>query len=173
MENIIQFPTKSVRDWLVIEQSMNDGLSSLGMSEAVHQRLVKIMKAFWQETLSFQFNLSTTIIFPDPLSRDEVSSICSQLGKNIGVLVRSNSKILQKSYFSKGLIVRSIFVVSLACNHDCGLLIYTNASIEQNKAGAKFTANKQQQDAHIQSRALLSPSLYSAAIMTQLQRNLW
>jgi len=28
MENIVQFPTKSVRDWLAIESAMNDALSN-------------------------------------------------------------------------------------------------------------------------------------------------
>lgn len=86
MENIVHFPTKTVRDWLIIERAMNESLSNLGASNEAHQRLVRIMKSFYQDTLDFQFNLSTSAKFPSDISASQINSICSEIGSNIGAL---------------------------------------------------------------------------------------
>mgnify|MGYP005760673829 CR=1 FL=1 len=103
MENVIQFPTQPVRDWLLIERSMNETLESHRVSEAAHSRLVKIMKEFYQETLNFKFNLSTAAEFPGTLSANEVSSICSEIGNKIG---KSSSEQLQA--FTKSLFLERL-----------------------------------------------------------------
>lgn len=103
MKNIIQFPTQLVRDWLTIEESMIDALKKLNASKVAHERIIRIMKNFFQETLNFQLNLSTTAKFPGSLSASEVSDICSEIGDNIGA---SSSKQLQT--FTKALFLERL-----------------------------------------------------------------
>ena len=46
MDNIIEFPTKSVRDWDTIEKSMLAELIKGDISQDVQDRLIENMKAF-------------------------------------------------------------------------------------------------------------------------------
>lgn len=88
----MQFPTQSVRDSVTIERSMNDALVKLSISDAMHQRLVGVMRSFFQETLYFRINLGVSAGFPSSLSPDDVAGICLQIGQKIG---DSNSEQLQ------------------------------------------------------------------------------
>jgi vacuolar-type H+-ATPase catalytic subunit A/Vma1 len=84
MGEIINFPSKSVRDWATIERAMNETLSSQSVSSAFHARLVERMKSFY-ETMQIDFNFTIDAAFPSTISRDQVTAICSEIGEKIGV----------------------------------------------------------------------------------------
>jgi hypothetical protein len=62
---VINFPTKTVRDWLIIERAMNESLLESQLSPPAQARLVERMKSFY-ETLQLDFNFT---ISPSPEGR--------------------------------------------------------------------------------------------------------
>ena len=62
MDNIIEFPTRSTRDWVTIERSLRIGLRQLNISAATEARLVDRMKTFW-DTLELDFQFSFDMSF--------------------------------------------------------------------------------------------------------------
>lgn len=91
MSNIIEFPTKSVRDWATIEHALLEELSKNTFSPEVQQRLIDIMKSFY-ETLSLDFNFTMTAEFPSSLSNIQVTDICSSIAQRVG---DSSGQLLQ------------------------------------------------------------------------------
>jgi hypothetical protein len=90
MTNIVNFPTKPVRDWVVIERSMRKELSRLGFPENVQERITERMQDFYT-LLDVDFNYSIDAKFPR-LTPEEVSSICSDIAAKVGTI---QSKKLQ------------------------------------------------------------------------------
>jgi hypothetical protein len=65
MENVVQFPTKDVRDWAIIERAMKESFASNGnVSSAVQTRLIERMKAFYEMVdprLQISIDLATEV----------------------------------------------------------------------------------------------------------------
>jgi len=104
MDNIVTFPTKFVRDWLIIERAMNDVFSQNEISPSAQARLTERMKSFY-ETLQLDFNFTIEVQFPDVLSNDQARSICSQIGEKIGA---ASSETLQA--FTNKLMIERLYV---------------------------------------------------------------
>jgi hypothetical protein len=85
MENVVNFPTKSVRDKLIIERAMKEALEKTVLSESARTRIVENMKVFY-EVLEFPFNFSVPISFPGSIPKDQRDAICSQVGEKIGAV---------------------------------------------------------------------------------------
>jgi hypothetical protein len=89
MENVVEFPTKTVRDWALIERDMRASFASAGFSREVQNRLVDVMKSFWQ-LLNFPFNFSIpdlVIEIPVPVpSKDQITVISSAIAQKVGEL---------------------------------------------------------------------------------------
>ena len=83
MKNVLNFPTKTVRDWLIIEREMKIELPKLGLSSASQFRVISRMKVFF-EILNFELDYSFSIEWPTSLSRDQITSITSTLSSAIG-----------------------------------------------------------------------------------------
>lgn len=83
MENIVNFPTKSVRDWLIIERALYDALKQAPVSASVEQRLVEKMKSFYQ-IMQRDFNFAIQPI-EAPLPQAQLNAICSDIGKKMSV----------------------------------------------------------------------------------------
>jgi hypothetical protein len=98
MENIINFPTKSVRDWVLIERTMEEEFSRLGIPLLVQIRLIENMKSFYQ-VLDFEFNFNTQIAFPGTIPIDNVNAICSEVGEKIGALSSKQLQIFTNKLF--------------------------------------------------------------------------
>jgi hypothetical protein len=85
MGDIVNFPTKSVRDWLIIERAMNEAFSRDRVSSSVQTRLVERMKSFYK-LLELDFNFTINAKFPSVISQDQINAICSEIGENIGAV---------------------------------------------------------------------------------------
>jgi hypothetical protein len=81
---LINFPTKTVRDWLIIERAMNESLLESRLSPPAQARLVERMKAFY-ETLQLDFNFTINAEFPSSLSQEQIGAICMQIGEKAGM----------------------------------------------------------------------------------------
>jgi hypothetical protein len=87
MADVVDFPIKSVRDWLIIERELRTQLSNLWVSPAVQDRLTKKLKAFYQELdVSFNFSLKG-IQFPGIMTRQQISTVTSEIGVGISALI--------------------------------------------------------------------------------------
>lgn len=101
MENIINFPTKSVRDWLIVERELKQQLSGFGFPTSANNRLVQVMKDFF-EILDPDFNFSIQAPFSGALSPDQRSSICADIGEQMGVLISERLQAFtQKLFFDR------------------------------------------------------------------------
>jgi hypothetical protein len=81
---VINFPTKTVRDWLIIERAMNESLLETQLSPPAQARLVERMKSFY-ETLQLDFNFTIKAEFPDLLSREQIGAVCMQVSEKVGM----------------------------------------------------------------------------------------
>lgn len=57
-ENLVQFPTKAVRDWATLERSLRPAFLEAGLSEAAEDRLLQVMKEFYEGVLSADLDLT-------------------------------------------------------------------------------------------------------------------
>src|ERR1700678_4572675 len=87
MENVIEFPTREVRNWAIVERSLRAGLREvLAVSPAVEARLVEKMRAFFNETLRLQFQFTITdFTFQTvgSMSNEQKEAFRSSLGEKI------------------------------------------------------------------------------------------
>jgi hypothetical protein len=83
---VIQFPSKSVGDWAVIERSMKNEFSRLNTPPRIQGRLIEQMKAFYQ-LLDCPIKFSIDISFPDDITQAQTSLICHEIGKNISGVI--------------------------------------------------------------------------------------
>ena len=93
MGEILNFPTKPVRDWLLIERKLKTQLSNLQAPPTVQDRLSDKMKAFYQE-LDVPFNFKIDVPFPSSISKDQVRAICGGISNQISVLIEERSNAL-------------------------------------------------------------------------------
>ncbi|MGD0764227.1 MAG: hypothetical protein ABR929_13745 [Roseiarcus sp.] len=84
MAEIVNFPTKSVRDWLIVERALNDILSQARVSPAAHARIIDRMKAFYS-TLDNDFTFSVNASFPHNITEAQAASLVSQIGEKLVV----------------------------------------------------------------------------------------
>lgn len=90
-DNIFQFPTKSVRDWAIIEREMKVQLDGRRCPEAVQDRLIRSMEAFYK-TLEVDMNFSINAELPTSIGHDLATEIRASIGSDIG---KQTSEILQ------------------------------------------------------------------------------
>lgn len=83
MDNVVNFPTKSVRDWLIIEKAMYEALESAPVATSVKGRLVDRMKAFY-EFAKKDFDISVQATFPVSLTKSQTDAISAEIGEKIG-----------------------------------------------------------------------------------------
>jgi hypothetical protein len=83
---VIQFPSKSVGHWAVIERSMKNEFSRLNTPPRIQGRLIEQMKAFYQ-LLDCPIKFSIDISFPDDITQAQTSLICHEIGKNISGVI--------------------------------------------------------------------------------------
>ncbi len=58
---VVQFPTR-VRDWAAVERKLRPGLRDIGISPAVEERIVGVMRAFYASVdIDFDFALDADI----------------------------------------------------------------------------------------------------------------
>ena len=84
--NIVNFPTRSVREWLIIERALNEELAKLGVPPAVHSRVLERMKAFFQ-VMDVSFNFTSNIAIPGAVSQDQIAAICSGAQEHLGAQI--------------------------------------------------------------------------------------
>lgn len=96
--NIVNFPIKSVRDWLMIEREMKEIFLKGGVSSSVQARLIEKMKSFY-ELLDVEFNSSIDIVFPSILSREQTMAICSDISQKIGAASSEQLKAFTNKLF--------------------------------------------------------------------------
>ena len=63
MSNVVSFPTRAVRDWLIIERSLRTELAALSIPDGAQSRLIERMKVFWGVLDRFDFNFSIQVEF--------------------------------------------------------------------------------------------------------------
>lgn len=83
MADVVAFPTKAVRDWIIIERELNNVLSTAGLSTDSMTMITERMKAFY-ETLDAKFDLSGSVSIPGPLSAAQLSAILNAINVDIG-----------------------------------------------------------------------------------------
>src|SRR5262245_43140834 len=87
MDNVVNFPSKTVRDWVVIERELILQLQNAGAPPSVRDRLVEKMKAF-RPILDRDFDISVPtppIRFPlikRLLFAPRSMKVCGRLSKN-------------------------------------------------------------------------------------------
>lgn len=107
MENIIVFPTKSIRDWVIVERSMRDAFATANIPEQVHKTVIERMKSFWN-ILDFDLNLSFDVNLSDPY--------LPQMTDNIRIVLKE-----QINAFTSRLFLERFMREIDAC-HELGLL---------------------------------------------------
>lgn len=86
MGNIVNFPTKSIRDWTVIDRSMRSELSRIGVPPGpVQQRIADKMQEF-HKLLDIDMNYSIDIAFPPRLTRDETGALGKEIASKIDAI---------------------------------------------------------------------------------------
>jgi len=86
MENVVDFPTKSVRDWLIIERTLKELLSRTRLPPDIQAGLIEKMKSFYA-LLDCSFAVSLNIEIPDPGGEDKAAAICSKIGEQVGARI--------------------------------------------------------------------------------------
>lgn len=115
MSNIIQFPAKSVRDWTIIERALLEELSKNKFPSEVQQRLVDVMRSFY-EALNLDFNFVMTAEFPPSLSSAQVSDLCSSISERVA---QTSGELLQS--FTNKLFFERLNREIAVC-HELGLI---------------------------------------------------
>lgn len=95
MGEVVDFPTRSVRDWLIIERALHDALSSHQISDAVRARLTERMKSFY-EFLDVDFSFSIDAEFPGVLTKAQTSAICTQIGERVQPVISEKLQAFTK-----------------------------------------------------------------------------
>ena len=80
---VVQFPSKSVREWTTIERSMVEALEECGVSEQAKKLIVANMKEFW-ETLKHPFDYTIQIALPGKISPEEADVIRQDIATKVG-----------------------------------------------------------------------------------------
>ena len=108
MGTVVSFPTKSVRDWLIIERAMKDKFSELSVAAPVQNRLIEQMQAFYH-LLDFQFNFTLDISFPDTLTKEQTSAICHDIGQQVTAAVEKHLQDFTNKLFNERLSREVVF----------------------------------------------------------------
>ena len=108
MGTVVSFPTKSVRDWLIIERAMKDKFSELSVAAPVQNRLIEQMQAFYH-LLDFQFNFSLDISFPDTLTKEQTSAICHDIRQQVTAAVEKHLQDFTNKLFNERLSREVVF----------------------------------------------------------------
>ncbi len=98
MDNIINFPTKSVRDWLVIERAMKEALEKSAAPPTAQERIVQRMKAFY-DLLDPDLNFSIPVQFPGTISNEETLAISTQVSERASSLISEKLQAFTNSLF--------------------------------------------------------------------------
>lgn len=99
-DNIISFPTKAVRDWLIIERELLTQLSRNGFPESIHERICTRLKAFYEfcdPKIKFDLHLDTRV------PAEAAVSLHSELGSKIGLALDD-----QLQAFTKRLVIERL-----------------------------------------------------------------
>lgn len=78
MGDLIQFPTKPLRDWVTVEGKIKDQLVRAGASDEMIAEVIPRMQSYWMKfdvPLSFSFNLETPERGSDILMMDIENSV--------------------------------------------------------------------------------------------------
>jgi len=78
MGDIVSFPVKLVRDWLIIERAMNDAFIQNRTPEAAQNRLKEQMKSFY-EIMHGEIDLNFDVEFPPGISREQAALVSSRI----------------------------------------------------------------------------------------------
>lgn len=114
MNNIIDFPAKSIRDWVIIERALNDALKAAGMPPQVQKRLIEKMKDFHPILdRDFDFSIPTP---PINLPADQVNAMCATIGGKLRVALKE-----QLNAFTQALFIERLYREIEACR-EIGLL---------------------------------------------------
>jgi hypothetical protein len=85
VENVVNFPAKSVRDWLIIERGIKEELEIQNIPLDVRTRIIDGMKSL-HEICDFPSDFQISVAFPNKLSQAEITSICSDIGEKVGAI---------------------------------------------------------------------------------------
>jgi len=95
MDNIVNFPAKSVRDWLAIERTLKEVLAKGGAAPELQAAVIDKMKAFYDFIAAFDFSLSVNLSHPIPVSaRDAVAELLESLRLALGERLKEFSNTL-------------------------------------------------------------------------------
>jgi hypothetical protein len=83
MENVVQFPTKAVRDWASLERTLKDLLGQAGVSQACKDRITERMKAFWEQ-LDPKMDLAFDVRATPPVDAAQLHAILWGVSDTIG-----------------------------------------------------------------------------------------
>lgn len=79
MGDLIEFPSKSVRDWAVLERGIRRALVNAGASTEMQSHVVSRMHSFWKEELEqsyvFKFNMRPSLNISKQSSMEIENSI--------------------------------------------------------------------------------------------------
>lgn len=98
MAEIVNFPTKAVRDWAVIEREMRSALSQTDFSQQAQARITERMKSFY-ETLDPNLTFSVRAEFPRFISTEGVSALCADISEKIGATISEGLKAFTNRLF--------------------------------------------------------------------------
>jgi hypothetical protein len=98
MDNIINFPTNTVRDWVAMERALNEALQNAQFSSTTRARIIEKMKSFY-DVLEPDINFSITTPFPPGVSKDQVDAICSDLSKQARTIMSERLQAFTKRLF--------------------------------------------------------------------------
>jgi hypothetical protein len=86
VDNVVNFPAKSARDWLLIERLMAEKLSKHSISPVVQAGLIERMKAFY-EILDTDLSFSIDAPSLGDVSQEQVRTFCFDIGEKIGPIM--------------------------------------------------------------------------------------
>jgi hypothetical protein len=88
MASIIEFPTKAVRDWAIIERTTIDELKQLRVSPTVENRVIEQMKKTYD--LLDDFSFSAPIEFPGSIPADQIAILCAGISDKISEAIKEH-----------------------------------------------------------------------------------
>lgn len=111
-EKIIQFPTKSVRDWETIRRALLKEIIKHGASQTAQDRILERLKSFY-EIVDFEFNISMDFVFPDTISTEDMSIISTGVGEQLGPIFGKQIQAFTKRLYIERLKSEVDFCIEL------------------------------------------------------------
>jgi hypothetical protein len=100
MNNVIQFPSKGVRDWTIIERSLKSGLAELEISDSVARRINDRMKSFYEFCdPDFNFSLDFDFEISGSMSEQQKALFRSRLSEKVSAASEEKIQAFTKKLF--------------------------------------------------------------------------